>query len=114
MVRRPQYVMVATLLSLILLASGAVCAGEYDKGKALYNENCMICHGADGKGDGPAAAALSPAPKDFHRPEFWNQKDVDQTIMNQVKNGKGSMPAFKLKEEEIKEIIDYMSHAFKG
>ncbi len=32
-------------------------------GQALYGELCAVCHGVDGKGQGPAAPALSkPAP----------------------------------------------------
>lgn len=84
-----------------------------DTGRALYEEKCMICHGQNGKGDGPAAAALSPQPKDFNRPEFWKQKDVDQLIRSQVKNGKGSMPAFNLSDGEINAIIEFMSQTFK-
>ena len=86
--------------------------GEYDQGKSLYNSKCMICHGANGKGDGPAAAALSPQPKDFARPEFW-KGDVDKKIANTIHNGLGPMPAFSLSDDEIKAIIAYMSHTFK-
>ena len=32
----------------------------------LYNANCTSCHGADGRGDGPAAKGLDPAPANFH------------------------------------------------
>jgi cytochrome c553 len=30
-----------------------------------YRARCAVCHGAGGHGDGPAAAMLSPAPRDF-------------------------------------------------
>jgi mono/diheme cytochrome c family protein len=84
-----------------------------DTGRALYEEKCMICHGQNGKGNGPAAAALSPPPKDLNRPEFWKQKNVNQLIADQVKHGKGLMPAFSLSDDEIKAIIEFMSHTFK-
>jgi mono/diheme cytochrome c family protein len=84
-----------------------------DTGRALYEEKCVICHGAKGKGDGPAAAALSPPPKDFNSPEFWKQKNVDQLIADQVEHGKGAMPAFSLSDDEIKAIIGFMTQAFK-
>ncbi len=31
-------------------------------GKQMYNTYCAVCHGADGKGGGPAAAALKTPP----------------------------------------------------
>jgi high-affinity iron transporter len=38
---------------------------DLTRGKALYAESCAGCHGAAGRGDGPVAAGLSPAPTDF-------------------------------------------------
>lgn len=32
---------------------------------ALYASRCASCHGADGRGDGPAAASLDPKPSNF-------------------------------------------------
>jgi mono/diheme cytochrome c family protein len=33
-----------------------------ERGTVLYKEYCSQCHGAEGKGDGPAASGLSPKP----------------------------------------------------
>ena len=50
------------------------------RGQPLYAENCAVCHGANGYGDGPAAATLPIKPADltgahlFHHGEgtlFW-------------------------------------------
>jgi mono/diheme cytochrome c family protein len=38
------------------------------KGKDLFSANCSPCHGADGRGNGPAAASLNPKPADFATP----------------------------------------------
>lgn len=38
-----------------------------DMGSEFYQRYCASCHGIDGKGDGPAAAALTPPPKDLTR-----------------------------------------------
>ena len=32
---------------------------------ALYRARCAVCHGAEGRGDGPAAPLLAPKPRDF-------------------------------------------------
>lgn len=39
----------------------------------MFNEYCAVCHGKSGKGDGPAARALNPAPTDLTRLAAKNQ-----------------------------------------
>lgn len=42
-------------------------------GSALYQANCVSCHGANGRGDGIAGVNLDPKPANFHDPELvWN------------------------------------------
>lgn len=33
----------------------------------VYRERCAVCHGASGRGDGPAAGLLSPRPRFLDR-----------------------------------------------
>jgi len=100
------------LLTAIFVCGIGAHGGGYEQGKNLYEEKCQICHGVNGQGDGPAAAALTPSPTDFARPDFW-QGDVESKITETVQNGHAPMPAFNLKPDEIKAIIEYMTHSFK-
>jgi copper transport protein len=34
-------------------------------GQQIYQQNCAVCHGTSGKGDGPQAASLTPRPADL-------------------------------------------------
>jgi mono/diheme cytochrome c family protein len=86
---------------------------EYERGRNLYENKCQMCHGADGKGNGPAASAFSPKPTNFTDPKFWQRKDIDKFITGTVENGHGMMPPIALKLNEIKAVIDYLTHAFR-
>jgi mono/diheme cytochrome c family protein len=44
-------------------------AAGVEKGRELFQRNCTACHGAHGDGKGPAASALTPAPRDFLDPK---------------------------------------------
>lgn len=40
-------------------------AASLARGQALYAQNCVICHGVAGRGDGVQAATLNPRPPDL-------------------------------------------------
>lgn len=42
------------------------------KGEASYQVNCSACHGPKGAGDGVAAAALNPKPRNLATADFRN------------------------------------------
>ena len=98
-------------LGIGLLASfGAVPA--LAQGKQIFDNNCSMCHGKDGRGNGPASASFHPKPKDFHKASFW-QGNVKDKITDTIENGHGPMPAISLNQSQIKEVIKYMEQAFK-
>lgn len=58
------------------------------KGKELFNgkATCFTCHGNEGRGDGPAGAALDPTPRNFHNPAFPKAKTEGEMAWV-IKNG---------------------------
>lgn len=63
--------------------------------KPLFQSHCSGCHGLEGRGDGPQALGLSPAPANFHdyqRQQHRNLYSLYNTISLGV-NGT-AMPAF--------------------
>jgi len=45
--------------------------GDREQGSALFALHCSPCHGAEGKGNGPAAVALNPKPRDLTEGKFY-------------------------------------------
>jgi mono/diheme cytochrome c family protein len=67
---------VAAILTLRVSALGAEAVQDHQAagkapsavdGKAMFDTYCTSCHGKEGKGDGPAAAALKKPPADLTR-----------------------------------------------
>lgn len=83
------------------------------KGKELFTgkATCFTCHGNDGRGDGPAGAALDPTPRNFHNPKFASAKtegEMRWVIMNgSPGTGMISYVPGIISEEEMNLIIVY-------
>jgi mono/diheme cytochrome c family protein len=84
-----------------------------DAGKQLFDTNCTSCHGADAKGDGPAAASLDPKPADL---ADLQSNFSDAYIFWRISEG-GSMPPFNsqmptwksaLSEDQIWQVVTYL------
>ena len=75
--------------------------------KKVIEQNCVPCHGASHKGDGPAAAALPTKPADWTSDRV--QKETDGEIFWKISNGRGPMPPWKhLPEKQRWEIVNYI------
>ena len=51
-------------LGVLVLACATAEMPDVPEGAALFAENCAICHGDGGRGDGALAAQLQPPPAD--------------------------------------------------
>lgn len=77
-------------------------------GKALFNKNCVSCHGKTGLGDGPKAKGLETFPGNFSKGEFQAMSDGD--LFYKVKVGRDEMPKYegKIDDEGIWQMVNYM------
>ncbi|HWU37319.1 MAG TPA: cytochrome c [Candidatus Acidoferrum sp.] len=110
-------VLEATVMILtIALAFGMViAAGDLAKGKASFDQICASCHGTSGKGDGAAAAALSPKPRDLTDKKYVNglKDDYIKKIVKEGGQAVGKSPLMPpmgsaLKDTDIENIIAYV------
>lgn len=85
-------------------------------GKQVYDKRCAACHGATGKGDGPAAELLVPRPRDFTAGKYKirsvpGQLASDQDLFRIVTDGMPgtSMPGWRaLPERERWAVVEYI------
>jgi mono/diheme cytochrome c family protein len=96
---------------LTLVLTSPARAGDAEKGQDLYASRCLFCHGATGKGDGPAGAALKPPPTNFTSADYWKAARIE-TMKDVVANGKlgTAMLAFKssVSREQIDDVVAYL------
>ncbi|MBL7684427.1 MAG: FTR1 family protein, partial [Deltaproteobacteria bacterium] len=55
----------ATIIKTSNLALSPAAWPQLAKGKILYEQNCISCHGLQGDGNGPLSSTLQPPPTDF-------------------------------------------------
>ena len=68
---------------------------------ALYQQNCVTCHGIEGKGDGALAGQLEPTPTNFHDRERANNRSL-LGLYDAISNGIDgtAMTAFKAMNDQ--------------
>lgn len=77
------------------------------RGELIYTQQCISCHGADGRGNTPQGLALQVAPPNLASGLLWRKADGD--VFWHIRHGKGGMPAFaRLSEDDAWALIDYM------
>lgn len=79
-------------------------------GATLYADNCAVCHGEQGEGDGPGAEGLDPQPADLHAEHV--QELTDGGLFYIVSHGRPetAMPAWEgtLSEDERWHVVNFM------
>jgi high-affinity iron transporter len=82
-------------MALALAAGAAACTSAEQRGQRLYAEHgCAVCHGATGRGDGPASRRLDTPPRDLTDLRTYKQGASQSEIAASIRNGSGAMPPF--------------------
>ncbi len=86
-------------------------------GAEVYRRNCLPCHGVTGDGNGPAAAYLTPRPRDYRLGVFkftstpYGYKPRREDILRTLQRGVvgTSMPSFRLlPKRDLDAVTDYV------
>jgi mono/diheme cytochrome c family protein len=113
-------VMLLTFLAVIAPAVSANPPPAYE-GRRLYVSYCQLCHGTDGKGDGPLAKAMQISPADL----TTTVRSRSDTILTKIITGEGrqtitgrdrhnllseAMPEWKdvFSKSQVKALIAYL------
>ncbi len=90
--------------------------GSLAEGARIYGDNCAVCHGADGRGDGPLAETLYPRPVDFWAHFGSGHTHPDGRLYFWISNGMPGtgMPGFKdrLSDADRWHVINFIKNEF--
>ncbi|MBI2218140.1 MAG: c-type cytochrome [Candidatus Rokubacteria bacterium] len=108
---------VSLLLAITLVAVDlpAAAPGDATRGATVYAQKCAVCHGATGKGDGPAELVLFPKPRDLTSGKFKIRSTptlpTDDDLVRVVTRGipGTAMPAFSvLTEQQRRDVVAHV------
>ncbi|NVO18336.1 MAG: cytochrome c [Bacteroidetes bacterium] len=75
-------------------------------GNDLYTKYCLMCHGAKGKGDGPAGVSLVPHPGNLLSSRI--AQSTDGSLYWKIKQGKAPMPAYVITDTQRWSLVNYI------
>lgn len=84
-----------------------------EEARTTFNTVCAACHGASGHGDGAAAAALNPKPRNY-TDQAWQASVTDEQITKTIVEGGAAVgksptmpanPQLKDKPEVVAELV---------
>src|SRR5512134_490802 len=100
-----KFLLTLLVVSLFSDLAFAQTKGDPKAGKVNYDANCIGCHGATGKGDGAAAAALNPKPQDHTDGKIMNAL-TDKYLFDIIKQGGKAMQKAAIMPAANKKLTD--------
>ncbi len=105
----------AFCVAALAVAIQPASAADVEAGETKFKQLCATCHGDDGRGDGPAARALRPAPRDMSDAEWQEEVTDDHIRLVTEKGGPAAglaptMTAFghALDEDDLDNVVAYI------
>ena len=102
----------------ILTTTMLPARAQSSNGKVIFDAKCVECHGASGKGDGPAATQLTPRPRDFTTGKYKIRTTesgtgpTDEDLIQSVRQGLygTAMPGWEriLSDSDIRDVVAYI------
>jgi len=77
------------------------------RGQVLFDINCALCHGQEGKGDGPLSGFFSPKPADLTSDRVQGLSDDELFLV--ITQGRGLMPSLA-ENLSVAERWDVINH----
>ncbi len=78
------------------------------RGGKVFTSLCWVCHGMEGRGDGPTAASLQVRPADLVASTV--QQQSNGALYWKIGHGRGEMPAYEemLSREDRWAVVHYL------
>jgi len=99
---------------LLAAASSQQAGDSVTAGQQIFQQICTPCHGQEGKGDGPASAALDPKPRNLADPGYMASLD-DRYLFELISRGGIAMgksplmpPQSNLAAQDLGNVIAYV------
>ncbi len=82
------------------------------RGKEMYNLHCLVCHGEDGRGDGPVGKKFVPQPMELNLD--YVQLQPDGQIFYTISHGSFAMPFYRqaIPAEDRWHLVNFIKEAF--
>ena len=103
----------AGILGVIVFSSWAAAQSERGNpksGQAVYEQQCLRCHGLTGAGNGPDAPFLIVAPANFQSARSRSKSDME--LMNTIMHGVVFSPMHgwggRLTEQQMWDVLSYI------